>query len=223
MGDLHLVLPALNAGISIMMQQVRLMMFSLEMVDYSMPFLTGPLWTFLILYRVYCGTPPSCLKVIGGGVGWWHGGPWDFIISPRPLGFGFWGLGPGLDNYDAPPVQISDWEVTSISKQLWGWGIDHNTDREGILGTWSKLAVSSYMISSKGGTRMIMKWGRIILSQDDNKLLWCGGRRIIYEATVSHYVVNDDFRIWTKVRWKMSMRTISNLEFRGQRLALTHQ
>ena len=44
MGDLHLVLPALNlstrnAGILIMMQQVRLMMFSLNMVDYSMFFL----------------------------------------------------------------------------------------------------------------------------------------------------------------------------------------
>ena len=44
MGDLHLVLPALNlstrnAGILIMMQQVRLMMFSLNMVDYSMSFL----------------------------------------------------------------------------------------------------------------------------------------------------------------------------------------
>ena len=45
MADLHLVLPALNlstlnAGISIMMQQVRLMMFSLNMVDYSMSFLS---------------------------------------------------------------------------------------------------------------------------------------------------------------------------------------
>ena len=44
MGDLHLVLPAvnlstLNAGILIMMQQVRLIMFSLNMVDYSMSFL----------------------------------------------------------------------------------------------------------------------------------------------------------------------------------------
>ena len=44
MGDLHLVLPALNlstlnAGILIMMQQVRLTMFSLNMVDYSMSFL----------------------------------------------------------------------------------------------------------------------------------------------------------------------------------------
>ena len=39
MGDLHLVLPVLNfsimdAGILIMVQQVRLMMFSLNMVDY---------------------------------------------------------------------------------------------------------------------------------------------------------------------------------------------
>ena len=46
MGDLHLVLPALNlstlnAGFSIMMQQVRLMMFSLNMVDYSMSFFAG--------------------------------------------------------------------------------------------------------------------------------------------------------------------------------------
>ena len=44
MGDLHLVLLALNlsildAGILIMMQQVRLMMFSLNMVDYFMSFL----------------------------------------------------------------------------------------------------------------------------------------------------------------------------------------
>ena len=40
MGDLRLVLPALNlftldAGILIMMHQVRLMMFSLKIVDYS--------------------------------------------------------------------------------------------------------------------------------------------------------------------------------------------
>ena len=44
MGDLHFVLPALNwstlnAGISIMMQKVRLIMFALNMVDYSMSFL----------------------------------------------------------------------------------------------------------------------------------------------------------------------------------------
>ena len=44
MGDLHLVLPALNlsnldAGILMMMKQVRLMMFSLNMVNYTMSFL----------------------------------------------------------------------------------------------------------------------------------------------------------------------------------------
>ena len=44
-GDLHFVLPALNvsildAGILIMMQQVILMMFSLNIVDYSMSFLS---------------------------------------------------------------------------------------------------------------------------------------------------------------------------------------
>ena len=43
MGDLHLVLPAmilstLDSGILIMVQQVRLMMFSLNRMDYSMSF-----------------------------------------------------------------------------------------------------------------------------------------------------------------------------------------
>ena len=45
MGNLHLVLTALNlstlnASILIMMQQVRLMMFSLNMVGYCMSFLS---------------------------------------------------------------------------------------------------------------------------------------------------------------------------------------
>ena len=44
MGDLHLVLPALNlstldAGILIMVQQERMKVFSLDMVDYSVSFL----------------------------------------------------------------------------------------------------------------------------------------------------------------------------------------
>ena len=50
-----------------------------------------------------CGTPPSCLKVMGWVVG--GGGLEQFSVSPRPLGFGFGtkrfgakGLGPGLDN-----------------------------------------------------------------------------------------------------------------------------
>ena len=45
MGDMHLVLPALNlctldTGILIMVQQVRLIMLSLNMVEYSMSFLS---------------------------------------------------------------------------------------------------------------------------------------------------------------------------------------
>ena len=57
MGDLHLVLPALNlytldAGILIMVQQVRLMMFSFNMVDYSMSFML------------------KSIKVVVGGRGW---------------------------------------------------------------------------------------------------------------------------------------------------------
>ena len=50
-----------------------------------------------LLIEFCCGTPPSCLKVMGwvvvGG-----GGLQDFSVSPRPLGFwvwvlGVWGLG----------------------------------------------------------------------------------------------------------------------------------
>ena len=67
MGDLHLVLPALNlstlnAGILIMMQQVRLIMFSLNMVDYSMSFLLLSNWAFrgdhsepFLLFVFFCG------------------------------------------------------------------------------------------------------------------------------------------------------------------------
>ena len=55
-----------------------------------------------LLFELCCGTPPSCLKVMG----WWVGGGLqNFSVSPRPLGFGFGtkgfgakGLGPGLDN-----------------------------------------------------------------------------------------------------------------------------
>ena len=84
MGDLHLVLPALNmitlnAGILIMMQQVRLMMFALNMVEYSMSFLWLSTWDFFcwtskgdhsepfLLFEFFCGTPPLCIIVMG----WW--------------------------------------------------------------------------------------------------------------------------------------------------------
>ena len=55
-----------------------------------------------LLIEFCCGTPPSCLKVIG----WVGGGLEQFSVSPRPLSFGFGtkrfgakGLGPGLDNF----------------------------------------------------------------------------------------------------------------------------
>ena len=124
MGDLHLVYPALNlsildASILIMVQQVSLMMFSLNMVDYSMSFLLPSSWIFFwwtstgdhskmfFLFEFCCGTHPSCLKVMGWWWWWWWvGGLEHFSVSPRPLGFGFGtkgfgaeGLGPGLDNY----------------------------------------------------------------------------------------------------------------------------
>ena len=59
-----------------------------------------------LLFEFCCGTPPSCLKVMGwvvvvvGGGGGGGGGLEQFSVSPRPLGFGFGakGLGPGLDN-----------------------------------------------------------------------------------------------------------------------------
>ena len=51
MVDLHFVLPALNlstldAGILIIVQQVRLMMFSMNMMDYSMSLLSLSTLTF---------------------------------------------------------------------------------------------------------------------------------------------------------------------------------
>ena len=51
-----------------------------------------------LLIEFCCGTPPSCLKVMGWVVGG-GGGLEQFSVSPRPLGFGFGtkGLGPGLD------------------------------------------------------------------------------------------------------------------------------
>ena len=51
--------------------------------------------TFLFS-EVFCGTPPSCLKVMGGG-GWWVvGGLQDFSVSPSPL-LGLIGVETGLD------------------------------------------------------------------------------------------------------------------------------
>ena len=73
MGDPHLVHHALNlsvldAGILIMVQQVSLMMFSLNMVDYPMSFLLKSYGWW------WCGS--------GGGGGLQH-----FGVSPSPFWF----------------------------------------------------------------------------------------------------------------------------------------
>ena len=77
MGDLHLVLPALNlstlnAGNLIIMQQVRLMMFSLNMVEYSILPLTVHL-------RFFCWTSRVAHKIL--------------VSAQGPLFFSFWVLG----------------------------------------------------------------------------------------------------------------------------------
>ena len=72
-------------------------MFSLNMLDYPMSFLSLSTWTSRVdhyepFYSLsfFCGTSPSCLKVrVGGGGG---GGLQHFSFSPRPLGFGFFGF-----------------------------------------------------------------------------------------------------------------------------------
>ena len=51
-----------------------------------------------------CGTPPSCLKVMG-----WVVVAWSNLVSaqgPLVLGLGLKGLGPGLDNKNLPAFQI---------------------------------------------------------------------------------------------------------------------
>ena len=74
-------------------------------MDHSGPFLFSEL---------FCGTPPSCLKVMGGG--WWVvvGGLQDFIVSPSPLlvnlGFklGWTGLGLGLGGLGTNGFGVGD-------------------------------------------------------------------------------------------------------------------
>ena len=68
-------------------------------VDHSGPFLFSEL---------FCGTPPSCLKVRGGG------GLQDFSVSPSPLwvnlGFklGWTGLGLGLEGLGTTGFGVGD-------------------------------------------------------------------------------------------------------------------
>ena len=86
---LHLFI--LDAGILIRVQQVRLMMFSLNMVDYPMTFLLLSTCNFIFLtsrgyyskvflyFEFFCGTPPSCLK----GIGW--GGARVYVVEPESM------------------------------------------------------------------------------------------------------------------------------------------
>ena len=70
-------------------------------MDHSGPFL---------LSELFCGTPPSCLKVRG----WVVGGLQDFIVSPSPLwvnlGFklGWTGLGLGLGGSGTKGFGVGD-------------------------------------------------------------------------------------------------------------------
>ena len=99
MGDLHLFhlelnLSTLNAGILIMLQQVRLMMFSLNMVEaVHLSFFAGQVGGIFPTLWFFMWDPSFILKSYGGGGGGWGGGLWDFSVSPRPLGFGFSGFG----------------------------------------------------------------------------------------------------------------------------------
>ena len=100
-----------------MFHQERLMMFQLNMVDYPMSFLSLSTWNLfcwrsrgdhskMFLLTVFCcGTPPSCLKVVGWVVV--VGGLQHFSVSlkgPSVLGLGLKGLGPGLDNFILLPT-----------------------------------------------------------------------------------------------------------------------
>ena len=61
--------------------------------------------------NLFCGTPPSCLKFMGGGGGWWVV---DFSVSPSPLwvnlGFklGWTGLGLGLEGLGTNGFGVGD-------------------------------------------------------------------------------------------------------------------
>ena len=82
-------------------------MFSLDMLDCPMYSLSSSTWNFLcwmgwgdhsksvLLFGFLCGTPPSCLKVMG----WWVVVAYKILLSaPVPIGIGIRGLGLGLDN-----------------------------------------------------------------------------------------------------------------------------
>ena len=83
MGELHLVVHALNlstmnAGILIMVQQVRLMMYSLNMVDFYV--------SFVLLAHIILVSDPVPLGLIGSLN--WVGLGWGWTLGV--LGLGVW-------------------------------------------------------------------------------------------------------------------------------------
>ena len=121
------------------MVQGRLMMFSLNMVDYPMYFLLLSTWDFFcqkcwgdysktfLLFEFYCGTPPLCLKVGGW---WWWWVAYSILVSakgPLVLGLELRGLGPELDKkmFDTPPlfhhglVYTTTWDTCIWSFHHW--------------------------------------------------------------------------------------------------------
>ena len=107
-------LSILAAGILIMMQQVRLMMFSLNMVDPSMSFLFlstwifleqtswGAFWNFLTFGVFYLGPLLHASKLEGG---WVVSGLQDSIVNPSPLGFIL-----GLNRVGVGPGDLRVWD-----------------------------------------------------------------------------------------------------------------
>ena len=118
MGLLALNLSVLGDGILIMVQQVRMMMFSM---DYTISFLSLSTWILswwtsrgehskmFLLFEFLCLTPPLCLIVRGWVV---VGGLQLFSVTPSPLGtnwvfelFGTWfGLGQFIIQVYTKPV-----------------------------------------------------------------------------------------------------------------------
>ena len=120
-----------------MMQQVRLMIFSLKMVDYSMSLLSLSTWDFFACtvggtivrhsysLSIIVGPLLHGLKVMGGGGGLQH-----FSVSPGPLGFsvfGFWGLGFGARAWQfLLNSQKSDFQLCYFGQFEKSFGFSHD-------------------------------------------------------------------------------------------------
>ena len=95
------------------LKEIKLMMFSLDMLDCPMHSLSLSTWNFLswmgwgyhsksvLLFGFLCGTAPSCLKVVG----WW-----------------WWVVGSGLQDFSVSPgSESTEPELLSLSHWAWVW------------------------------------------------------------------------------------------------------